>query len=49
MFDDAPSNSLMDSTANPKVETMKGQGVGACSLVCNILGVKGHFRAPGWD
>jgi hypothetical protein len=28
---DAPPNSLMDSTANPKVKTTKGKGVGgAC-------------------
>jgi len=39
----------MDSTANPKVETMKGKGVGACFLARNILGIEGHFRAPGWD
>ncbi len=26
----------------------KGEGIGACSLVRNILGVEGHGRAPGW-
>jgi len=28
----------MDSTANPKVKTMKGEKVGARSLACSILG-----------
>jgi len=27
----------------------KGEGLGACSLACNILGVEGHVGAPGWD
>jgi len=39
----------MDSTANPKVKTTEGEGVGACSLACNTLGVEGRARAPGWD
>jgi len=25
---DAPPNSLIDSTANPKVKTMEGEGIG---------------------
>jgi len=25
------------------------QGVGACSLAHNTLGVEGHVGAPGWD
>jgi len=39
----------MDSTISLKVKTMKGEGVGASSLACSILGVKGHARALGWD
>jgi hypothetical protein len=44
---DTPLDSLMDSTMNPKVKTMEGEGVGACSLARNILGVEGHARALG--
>jgi len=39
----------MDSTTNPKVKTMEGEGVGACSLACSISGVKGCVRALRWD
>jgi hypothetical protein len=45
---DAPPNSLMDSTANPKVKTLEGKGVGARSLARNTLGVKGRAKAPRW-
>jgi hypothetical protein len=38
----------MDSTASPKVKTMEGEGVGACSLAHNISGVEGRVGAPGW-
>ncbi len=38
-FCDAPPNSLMDSTASPKVKTTIGDGVGARSLAQNTLGV----------
>jgi hypothetical protein len=38
----------MDSTANLKVKTTKGKGVGACSLAHSILGVKGCVGALGW-
>jgi len=31
------------------VETTEEQGVGARSLACSTLGVKGRVRAPGWD
>jgi hypothetical protein len=41
--------SLMDSIVSPNVKITKGKGVGACSLVHNTLGVKGHAGAPGWD
>jgi len=39
----------MDSIINPKVKRMKGEGVGACSLVHNTLKVEGHARVSGWD
>jgi hypothetical protein len=39
----------MDSTTNPKVKTMKGKGVGVCSLAYNILGVEKCADALGWD
>jgi len=39
----------MDSTTNPKVKTAEGEGVGACSLACNTLGVEGHVGALRWD
>ncbi len=45
---DAPLDSLMDSTGNPKVKTSEGEGVGVRSLVRNTLGVEGHARALGW-
>jgi hypothetical protein len=38
----------MDSTVNPKVKIMKVEGVGVCSLVRNILGVKGCVGALEW-
>jgi len=38
----------MDSTASPKVKTMKKK-VGAHFLVHNTSRVEGHARAPGWD
>jgi hypothetical protein len=45
---DAPLDSLMDSTMNPKVRITKGEGVGARSLIRSILGVEGCVKAPGW-
>jgi len=39
----------MDSTASPRVKIAKGEGVGARSLARNILGIKGHAGALGWD
>jgi len=36
----APPNSLKDSNANPKVKTMKEEGLGVCSLILNTSGVK---------
>jgi hypothetical protein len=38
----------MDSTVSPKVKTTEGEGVGACSLACNTLGVEGCAGALGW-
>jgi len=49
IHNDAPPSFLMDSTMSPKVEIMEGKGVGARSLICNTLKVKGRARASGWD
>jgi hypothetical protein len=46
---DAPPNSLMNSTASPKVKTAKVKGIRARSMAHNTLGVKGCARTPGWD
>jgi len=43
-----PPNSLMDSTTNPKLKIMKGEGVGACSLAHNTWGVERCTTAPRW-
>jgi len=45
---DTPPSSLMDSIANPKVTSIEGEGVGARSLVRNILGVERRVRALRW-
>jgi hypothetical protein len=45
---DAPPNTLMDSITSPRVKTAEGEGIGAYSLACNTLGVKGYVRALGW-
>jgi hypothetical protein len=37
----------MNSTANPKVKTMEGERVGACSLAHNTSGVEGHVGTLG--
>jgi len=39
----------MDLTMSPKVNTSEGEGVGACPLAHNTLGVEGRAGAPGWD
>ncbi len=44
----APPNSWIDSTASPKVKTMKGQGVEACSLARNTSKVNGRAGALRW-
>jgi hypothetical protein len=46
---DVPPHFFMDSTMNPKVKTMKGQGVGACSLASSTLGVEGRAGTSRWD
>jgi len=38
---DTPPNSLKDSNANPKVETIEEKGVWVYSLAPSTLGVKG--------
>jgi hypothetical protein len=38
----------MDPIASPKVKAMEGEGVGACSLAHNTLGVEGCAAVPGW-
>jgi hypothetical protein len=45
---DAPSSSLMDSTASSKVKTTEGKRVGVRSLAHSTSGVEGHVGAPKW-
>jgi len=49
MVSDAPPNSLMNSTLNPKVKTMEGKRIEMHSLIHNTLGVEGCVRALRWD
>jgi hypothetical protein len=44
---DAPPDSLMDSTANPKVKIMEKR-IGTCSLAFSTLRVKGRVGVLGW-
>jgi len=49
---DAPPNSLKDSNACLKVKTMEEEGVGVCSLTCNISrggGKKGMLELQDGD
>ncbi len=46
---DTPLSSLMDLTVNPKVKTVEGKGVGAHSLACCTLGVKGVLELRDGD
>jgi hypothetical protein len=46
---DALQGSLMDLNVSLKWKTTEKQGVGACSLARNTLGVEECARAPGWD
>jgi len=39
----------MDSTTSPKVKTMEGEGIGACSLAHNTLRVERCAGVPRWD
>ncbi len=41
-------SSLINSTMNPNVKTMKGYGVGVHSLTHNSLGVEGLVGTSGW-
>jgi hypothetical protein len=45
---DAPPNSLLNSTTSLHVKTMEGQGIGARFLTCSTSGEKGHVGAPRW-
>jgi hypothetical protein len=45
---DTPPHYLKDSNTSPKVKIMKEEGIGARSLVRNILGVEGHAGVPRW-
>jgi hypothetical protein len=38
----------MDSIANPKAKTAKGERLGARSLAHNTMGVKKHAGVLGW-
>jgi len=49
MYFDAPPSSLMDSIASPKVNTMKGEGVGVHSLARSTSRVEGHVGVLGQD
>jgi hypothetical protein len=44
---DAPQNSLIDTTTSPKVKTMK-EGIGVHSLICSTYIVERHIRTSGW-
>jgi hypothetical protein len=46
---DAPPNSLMDSTMNPKVKTTEGKIVGVHSLARSTSRLEGPVGASGWD
>ncbi len=45
---EATPSSLMDSTKSPNVKIREREGVGACSLAHNTLGVEGHVGALRW-
>jgi hypothetical protein len=46
---DAPPSSLRDLKVGPKMKQQKNKTVEACSLICNIFGIKGRVRALKWD
>jgi hypothetical protein len=46
--DDTPLDTLIDSIVNPKVKTVEGYKVRACSLACYTLGVEGCVGTSGW-
>jgi hypothetical protein len=39
----------MDLTTSLKVKIVEGEGVGACSLAHNTLGIEGHGGTLRWD
>jgi hypothetical protein len=41
-----PPSSLKDSNVNPKMKTMKGEGIGAHSLARSTFGVSGCVKVP---
>jgi hypothetical protein len=43
---DTPLNSLIDSTASPKVKIMEGKKIKVHFLVHNTLGIEGCVGAP---
>jgi hypothetical protein len=47
-MNDALPSSLMDLTMSPKVTIAKGEGIGARSLTCSILGVEGCVGDSKW-
>jgi hypothetical protein len=47
-YNDAPASSLMDSTANPKVKTTKGEIVECVPWFVALWGVQGCVRTLGW-
>jgi hypothetical protein len=49
MVDDAPPSSLIDSNVSLKLKHRKSKELGARSLTCSTLGVKGHAGVPKWD
>jgi hypothetical protein len=46
---DAPPSSLMDSIVNPKVKTLKEDGIRAHFLARSTSRVEGCARASRWD
>jgi hypothetical protein len=44
---DVPPNSLRNPNVGLRTKQYKKKIIGACSLICNILGVGGHAAIPG--
>jgi hypothetical protein len=43
------SQPLLETQREFEMKPMEEQGIGACSLACSTLGVKGRVGALGWD